>query len=75
MWRVAAADGANVNVPWVQRLGIATLIVGALATLFVTLQGKMRPVEFDDKENRLQWKFRASRAQGTIDDEIYVAFG
>jgi len=31
--------------------------------------------EFDDSENRLQWKFRASRAQGTIDDEISVAFG
>jgi hypothetical protein len=30
--------------------------------------------EFDDGENRLQWKFRASRAQGTIDDEIAVAF-
>jgi hypothetical protein len=31
--------------------------------------------EFDDGDNRLQWKFRASRAQGTIDDEISVAFG
>jgi hypothetical protein len=31
--------------------------------------------EFDDSENRLQWRFRASRAQGTIDDEISVAFG
>jgi hypothetical protein len=31
--------------------------------------------EFDDSENRLQWNFRASRAQGTIDDEISVAFG
>ncbi len=31
--------------------------------------------EFDDGENRLRWNFRASRAQGTIDDEIYVAFG
>jgi hypothetical protein len=30
--------------------------------------------EFDDSENRLQWKFRASRAQGTVDDEIAVAF-
>jgi hypothetical protein len=26
--------------------------------------------EFDDGENRLQWRFRASRAQGTVDDEI-----
>jgi hypothetical protein len=31
--------------------------------------------EFDDGQNRLQWKFRASRAQGTLDDEISVAFG
>ena len=31
--------------------------------------------EFDDGDNRLQWKFRASRAQGTLDDEISVAFG
>lgn len=30
--------------------------------------------EFDDGKNRLQWKFRPSRAQGTIDDEIAVAF-
>ena len=31
--------------------------------------------EFDDGRNRLQWKFRSSRAQGTVDDEITVAFG
>lgn len=31
--------------------------------------------EFDDSENRVQWRFRASRAQGSIDDEIVVAFG
>ena len=31
--------------------------------------------EFDDSQNRLQWRFRASRAQGTVDDEIAVAFG
>ena len=30
--------------------------------------------EFDDSEVRLQWKFTGSRAQGTVDDEIYVAF-
>jgi hypothetical protein len=30
--------------------------------------------EFDDSDNRLQWRFRASRAQGTMDDEISVAF-
>jgi hypothetical protein len=31
--------------------------------------------EFDDGDGRLQWKFGNSRAQGTIDDEIAVAFG
>jgi hypothetical protein len=31
--------------------------------------------EFDDGEGRLQWKFANSRAQGTVDDEISVAFG
>lgn len=31
--------------------------------------------EFDDGETRLQWKFQNSRAQGTVGDELYVAFG
>jgi hypothetical protein len=31
--------------------------------------------EFDDGKNRLQWQFRPSRAQGTVDNEISVAFG
>jgi len=31
--------------------------------------------EFDDRQNRLQWQFRPSRAQGTTDNEIQVAFG
>jgi len=31
--------------------------------------------EFDDGKARLQWQFRPSRAQGTNDDEIVVAFG
>jgi len=30
--------------------------------------------EFDDSQNRLQWRFRSSRAQGTVDDELAVAF-
>jgi hypothetical protein len=30
---------------------------------------------FDDTENRLKWKFSDTRAQGTIDDEVVVAFG
>lgn len=31
--------------------------------------------EFQDDETRLKWRFRNSRAQGTIDDEIFIAFG
>jgi hypothetical protein len=50
--RLAAADGANSNVPWVQRLGLTTLIISALATLFVTLQGKTRAVELTDDEQK-----------------------
>jgi hypothetical protein len=30
--------------------------------------------EFDDSETRLQWKFQNSRAQGTVDNELYIAF-
>ncbi len=31
--------------------------------------------EFDDSERRLQWAFRESRAQGSMDDEISIAIG
>ena len=31
--------------------------------------------EFDDGETRLQWKFSNDRAQGTVDDELYISFG
>lgn len=31
--------------------------------------------EFDDTDRRLQWRFRNSRAQGTADDEMVLAFG
>ena len=31
--------------------------------------------EFDDSETRLQWRFQNDRAQGTVNDELYVAFG
>jgi hypothetical protein len=30
--------------------------------------------EFDDGETRLQWAFQNDRAQGTVDDELYIAF-
>lgn len=31
--------------------------------------------EYDDSEHRLKWHFATSRAQGTIDDELAIAFG
>jgi hypothetical protein len=31
--------------------------------------------EFNDSKNRLQWQFRPAKAQGTVDDEVVVAFG
>jgi hypothetical protein len=31
--------------------------------------------EFDDSETRQQWHFVNCRAQGTLNDEIYIAFG
>jgi hypothetical protein len=31
--------------------------------------------EFDDAETRLRWRFQNSRAQGTVNDELYIAFG
>ena len=30
--------------------------------------------EFDDAETRLQWRFRNARAQGLVDDELFIAF-
>ncbi len=52
--RLAAAEGAKTNFPWAQRLGLTTLIVAALATLFVTLQGRMKPIELpEEDQNRI----------------------
>ena len=31
--------------------------------------------EFDDAATRLEWKFQNSVAQGTVNDELYIAFG
>jgi hypothetical protein len=31
--------------------------------------------QYDDSQTRLQWKFQNSRAQGTSENELYVAFG
>ncbi len=30
---------------------------------------------FDDSDKRQQWQFQSCRAQGSLNDEIYVAFG
>jgi hypothetical protein len=31
--------------------------------------------QFEDSETRLQWQFKDTRAEGTADDEVVVAFG
>lgn len=31
--------------------------------------------QFDDSDTRQQWQFQSCRAQGSVDDEIFVAFG
>jgi hypothetical protein len=44
-------------------------------TMAVSLKSVIPQVpEFDDSTNLVEWKFRASRAQGTADDEVTVAF-
>lgn len=50
--RLLAAGVASSNAPDVYQLGLITLIITALATLFVTLQGRMKPVELDDAEKK-----------------------
>lgn len=36
---------------------------------------KLEVPQFDDSERRLQWQFSNCRAEGTLDDEVFVAFG
>ena len=47
---------------------------GQLCGAYMSAMVPMVP-EFDDSETRLQWKFQNNRAQGTVNDELYVAFG
>lgn len=52
--------------------------LGEQATqLFGAYMPQMVPAvpEYDDGQTRLQWKFENSRAQGTSENELYVAFG
>jgi hypothetical protein len=43
--RLAASTGANKNAPVAYHLGLITLFVTALGTLFITLQGKMERID------------------------------
>jgi hypothetical protein len=47
---------------------------GQLCGAYMPAMVPMVP-EFDDSETRLQWKFQNNKAQGTTDDELYIAFG
>ena len=43
--------------------------------LGIYMQGVVPEVPaYDDSQRRLQWKFQNNRAQGTLDNEIFVAF-
>jgi hypothetical protein len=53
--RIAAAGGAETSAPWVQKLGWITVVVAAFATLFVTLQGKVKPIDVSNEEANLIW--------------------
>ncbi|MGB9606372.1 MAG: phage tail tube protein, partial [Bryobacteraceae bacterium] len=57
-------------------IGIMFQLGGAPGELFgVYLKSLVPEVpEFDDSDNRVRWRFGGCRAQGTVDDEIYVAF-
>jgi hypothetical protein len=46
---------------------------GELMGIFMPLVTPEIP-NFDDSETRLQWHFRNNMAQGTTDDEIFIAF-
>jgi hypothetical protein len=65
-----AAAIQRAAVPMMLQLGVAP------GNLFgVSLGGFVPDVpEFLEDEERLRWRFRASRAQGTAEDEIHVAF-
>jgi hypothetical protein len=65
-----AAAKQRAAVPMMLQLGVAP------GNLFGVSLGSFVPEvpEFVDDEERLRWRFRASRAQGTVEDEIHVAF-
>jgi hypothetical protein len=62
-----------------QRSPIAVMLqLGEQSTqLFGAYMPAMVPSvpQYDDSQTRLQWKFENSRAQGTSENELYVAFG
>jgi hypothetical protein len=47
---------------------------GELFGIYMTSVVPVVPA-FDDSQTRLQWQFQNCRAQGSVNDEIYVAFG
>jgi hypothetical protein len=58
-------------------IGVMLQLGQQAGQLFGAYMGAMVPEvpEFDDSETRLRWKFQNSRAQGTVNDELCVAFG
>lgn len=58
-------------------IGVTIQLGEQLGQLFGAYMPAMVPEvpEFDDRDTRLQWKFQSSRAQGTVNDELYISFG
>jgi len=58
-------------------IGVMLQLGEQAAQLFGAYMPAMIPEvpEFDDGETRLQWAFQNDRAQGAVDDELYIAFG
>ncbi len=79
LFELADAQTAGLYQAARQRSPISVMIqLGeAAGQLFGAYMPAMVPMvpEFDDSETRLQWKFQNNRAQGTMDDELYIAFG
>ena len=80
--RAAARDGWPVVVNYGQSRDAAERVAAEIADAGGTATAIGADVAdeaavmrmFDDAETRLQWRFRSARAQGLVDDELFIAF-
>ncbi len=73
----AATKGLYQAARQVAPIGVMFQLGGQAGQLFGVYMRSVVPEtpEFDDGETRLAWRFKGCRAQGTVNDEISVAFG